>query len=307
MLSPANLNLNRMRKHLFLLTYFIAILPASFVFPQGLLKLSNPMRVISYNIRYDNPGDGENSWDNRKERVVSVIALHRPEIFCLQEALVHQLLFIDEALPSFAYYGIGRDDGVEAGEFAPVFYDTNRFISEDQGTFWLSETPGKAGSKSWYAGHTRIVSWVKLVDRSLGLPFYVFNTHFDHASQHAREQSALLVKKKIRQIAGGHPVILAGDFNTREGSVTYTTLTAENDSPVLSNATDVSASPHHGPTCSFVGFDFINVPGRIIDFIFVNPQVVVIRHAILPDNWDGVYPSDHLPVLVDVELNQKSE
>ncbi len=295
-----------MRNHLILLAWFVTFLPA-IVFPQGLLKLSSPMRVISYNIRYDNPGDGPNNWDNRKEKVVSVLALHRPDIFCLQEALVHQLEYIDEAFPSFAYYGIGRDDGMEAGEFAPVFFDTNRFNPEDQGTFWLSETPERDGSKSWYAGHTRIVSWIKLVDRNLGSSFYVFNTHFDHASQHAREQSAILLRKKIRQIAGGHPVILAGDFNTRQGSEAYNTLVGEEAPNVFSNAMEISKAPHHGPACSFVGFDFISVPGRIIDFIFVNPQVEVLRHAILTDNWDGVYPSDHLPVLVDIELNQKSK
>lgn len=292
-----------MKKNLYLPSIFFLFLSLTAV-PQDLLTINEPMRIISYNIRYDNPNDGDNSWKNRRERVVSILGLYDADIFCLQEALINQVEYLDEAFPAFDYYGVGRDDGKKQGEFSPVFYDAMRYKLLSSGTFWLSESPDVAGSKGWYAALPRIVSWVKLQDLHTGNNFFVFNTHFDHASQHAREQSALLIRRKINRIAGKAPVILAGDFNTRESTTAYNNLVQTPGSPVLINARDTSFYSHHGPNYSFVGFDFIGVPGRIIDFIFVNPQVTVIRHAILGDNWDGIFPSDHLPVLVEIEINQ---
>ena len=47
---------------------------------------------MTYNIRYDNSYDGINSWTegNRKEKVFTIINDANPDIFGVQEALVHQ-------------------------------------------------------------------------------------------------------------------------------------------------------------------------------------------------------------------------
>ena len=37
--------------------------------------------VISYNIRYDNPDDAPNNWDNRKEFLISQLNFYYPDVF----------------------------------------------------------------------------------------------------------------------------------------------------------------------------------------------------------------------------------
>jgi endonuclease/exonuclease/phosphatase family metal-dependent hydrolase len=269
---------------------------------QELLRIENPIRVVSYNVRFDNPGDRQHVWSNRSERVISILRLHQADIFCLQEPLLNQVEELEAAFPGFAWYGVGRDDGDKKGEFNPVFYNQSRFNLLDSGTFWLSETPEVPGSTAWFAKLPRIATWVKLIDRASGKQFFVFNTHLDHQSKQARENGAALILSRINEMTGDVPVVLAGDFNDNPGTAAYNAI-LDAASPIQFFDARLSARyPHHGPSFTFVGLDFMGVPGRIIDYIFVSPDIVVDFHAYLIDNWDGVYPSDHLPVLIEMKF-----
>ena len=73
------------------------------------------LKVMTYNIRYDNPGDSVNAWPNRIEKVSSLIRKHNPDIIGVQEALHHQLQDLIRILPDYSYVGVGRDDGKEKG------------------------------------------------------------------------------------------------------------------------------------------------------------------------------------------------
>jgi endonuclease/exonuclease/phosphatase family metal-dependent hydrolase len=289
------------RKNILILTIYLIFNGIS-ANAQGLLKINNPVRLMTYNVRLDTPDDLENVWANRKSRLFNVIRFNKADIFCLQEPLPNQINDLQQAFPDFSYYGVGREDGQTKGEYCPIFYDKRRFSALENGTFWLSETPEIPGSKGWYATLPRIVSWVKMEDFLTGLTFYLFNTHFDHSSQNARDQSAILLIKKIQEIATDAPIIITGDFNDGPSSKPYKTIIENTSGLELKDAVSVSEYPHHGPSFTFVGFDFIGVPGRIIDYIFVNDDVDVTWHATLTDNWDGVYPSDHLPVLIEFEI-----
>jgi len=284
------------------LTLFIALFLYFFSFSQELLTLRKSFQVMSYNIRLDNPADGPNAWSNRKTKVYSIIRLYKPDILGLQEPLPNQVNEIAAEFRNYNWYGVGREDGKEKGEFNPIFYNTNRFELMNSGTFWLSETPDIPGSKSWYALLPRICSWVKLKDRFTGDSLYAFNTHFDHGGDASRKESARLIQNKITEIAGSVPVVVTGDFNDDEKSDTYRILIDTNNPNRLINTMYNSKYPHHGGTFTFVGFDFIGIPGKIIDFIFVKVRVNVKFHAFLTDTWDGVYASDHIPVLAEIEL-----
>ena len=109
------------------------------------------LRVCSYNIRCNLQSngvfvDGENRWKFRKDRVASLLNLYALDLVGLQEVLLEQLRDLEERLPDFNWVGVGRDDGAEAGEFAPIFYRKSVLTLLDSGTFWLSETPNVAGS-----------------------------------------------------------------------------------------------------------------------------------------------------------------
>lgn len=256
-----------------------------------------PMNIITYNIRYNTPSDKENAWPNRRAEVMNLLKLHKADIFSVQEALYDQIMDLKDGMPGFDYVGVGRDDGNINGEFSAIYYNSNRYALIENGTFWLSETP-KVPSKSWDAALNRICTWARLKEKETRKTFYIFNTHFDHKGVKARKESALLILKKIDEISvRKDPVILTGDFN----------LTPEEKPLVLirqklKDARQISKTVPQGPVGTFNNFDFESKLENRIDYIFVNKLVDVKKYSVLTDSKDNHYPSDHLPVLVEVQL-----
>ncbi len=270
---------------------------------KGDVPRSEPIVVVSYNIRYDNPDDGVNAWPERRERVADLLAFHNADIAGLQEAERHQIEYLEERLRGFAWYGVGRNDGADSGEFVPVFYRTARFEKVEAGTFWLSTDPARPGSVGWDAAITRIVSWVQLRDRLNGSHFFVFNAHFDHVGEEARRESARLLKDSLRTRRRGYPALVLGDFNATPDSEAYRILTdARDDGGLLYDVRSHSALVH-GPAATFEGFEIGSVTPVRIDYIFVTPGVDVLRMGVLSDQVGGRYPSDHLPVLAEIVLS----
>lgn len=252
-------------------------------------------RIATFNIRWDNPGDEGNLWKDRLPHVVSLIQFHQIGLFGTQETLVHQLKQINEGL-GYLSIGVGRDDGKDKGEFSPIHYDPKRYQLEDSGTFWLSPTPDNPG-KGWDAALNRICTWGRFKSKE-GKRFYVFNVHYDHIGQQAREESSKLVASKIREInLEKLPVVWMGDFNVTPDNPAYATITAD---PSWVDARLVSKLPSYGPSGTFTGFDWDRMPDGIIDHIFVQGGIEVIRHGILTDNYGKKYPSDHFPVMVEL-------
>jgi endonuclease/exonuclease/phosphatase family metal-dependent hydrolase len=283
---------------------------------------AHSFRVMTFNIRYDNPGDGENGWVHRKAKVASVIRLHQADIAGLQEALKNQIDDLSARLPDYAWFGVGRQDGKELGEYTPIFYRRDRFELVEHRDFWLSETAENAGSKSWDAALPRIATWGKFKEKRSEQEFYLLNTHFDHLGVQARLESGKLLRLWTESHVKELPVIVIGDFNCLPASPPIQWLTCARDTvgeattnppvePVavscseclLCDAMQRTKQPHHGPTTTWNGFRQL-IPARKIDHIFVTDRVEVLQHAILTDHWDGRWPSDHLPVVAEVELKQ---
>jgi endonuclease/exonuclease/phosphatase family metal-dependent hydrolase len=260
---------------------------------------ASALRVMSFNLRYDNPGDGINAWPNRRDWVSSLIRFHGADVVGVQEALATMLRDMDTRLPGFARIGVGRRDGVSAGEFSAILYRTNRLAVQDSGTFWLSPTPAVVGSKGWDAAIERIATWARFRDRQNGCGFVVLNAHFDHMGETARQESARLIRRQLGVLAAGLPIVMTGDLNSTPSSTAYRALTRDTISeatPPLRDAFANSLTEHYGPTSTWNAFKAIE-PGQRIDYVLVSSTVTVISHGILPDSWDGRFPSDHLPVL----------
>ncbi len=254
------------------------------------------LRVLSYNIRYNNPNDGEHAWPNRKNRVAGLIQFHQADLIGMQEVLRNQIDDLERLLPEYAWTGVGRDDGEDAGEFSPIFYRVDRFELLGSGTFWLSETPEVVASKSWDAALTRIAHWARLLDLRTGQSIFFLNTHFDHRGEQARTQSAALIVQRVAQLASDDPVIVSGDFNVPPTAPAYAAMTS-----ALIDSRLVSLTSPYGPEGTFSGFTVGATPlEERIDYIFVDDSVVVERHGVLSDQWHGNYPSDHLPVLSEI-------
>jgi endonuclease/exonuclease/phosphatase family metal-dependent hydrolase len=258
---------------------------------------AQPIKVMTYNIRYDNTGDGVNQWANRKEKVANLIRKNDPDLIGLQEALIHQINDLLLLLPDYTFYGTGRDDGKEKGEFSCILIRHARFGVLRDSTIWLSETPGIPGSKGWDAQLPRVATWTELYDKETKKEILYVNTHFDHVGTLARTNSAVLINNlvvdfyKIKPIA----VIVSGDLNVQRDTEAFKVLSE----PKL--LMDSKPDGNNDPT--FCGFEVSNTKCTQIDYIFHSKETVVVGYNVLRDNDGKFFPSDHLPVLAELEFS----
>ncbi|MFP4038048.1 MAG: endonuclease/exonuclease/phosphatase family protein, partial [Desulfobacteraceae bacterium] len=98
------------------------------------------MRVITFNLRFENDRDGENAWDKRRELVAAVIERYRPDILCTQEGRWDQLTYLQERLPE---YEINAPDRVidDTTQYPTIFCRKDSFLIFGGDEFWLSRTP----------------------------------------------------------------------------------------------------------------------------------------------------------------------
>jgi len=257
--------------------------------------------TMSVNIRYDNPEDGPDAWPNRRAWLAETINAQAPDILGMQEVLLHQAEFLSAALPEHDWYGVGRDDGEQAGEFTPIFFRKDRFTELDHGTFWLSDTPEKAGSLGWDAGLPRICSWVGLREITTGKELFVFTTHLDYYGKQSRLEGAALIRRRIAEIAAQRSWILLGDFNAPPESDTWHKMTDPIDGlATAADAYTVSVTAPTGPQSTWNGFEAIE-PGRRIDYVFTSTDMKTLNFEILVDERDGHFSSDHQPVIAMLE------
>ena len=263
-----------------------------------------PLRVMTFNIRFNNPADGINAWSNRKTKVADVIRFHKADLIGVQEAQHNQLQDFEKMLPDFAWCGVGRD-GENKGEFSAILYRKSRFKLLETNTFWLSETPDKVGAKGWDANFPRIVTWAKFRDNQTKKTFYHFNTHFDHIGAKARSESSKLMLSLIPKIAQKFQFTVTGDFNATEDTDVYRILTGKEGAGnfKLLDARYISQNGHFGGVSTWNAFKELE-PNRKIDYVFVGEGVKVLEHGVLSDRWEGLWASDHLPVLAEIVLSK---
>jgi endonuclease/exonuclease/phosphatase family metal-dependent hydrolase len=262
------------------------------------------IKVMTLNVRYDNPRDSINAWPNRASQVCNFIISQKPDILGMQEVLWHQYEVLDSALQDYISTGVGRDDGAREGELNPVFFRKDRFDLVRTITFWLSATPEIPGSKGWGASLPRIVTWMELVEKTNHVHFFFFNTHFAHDSDSARIMSSKILLEEVSKIAVGFPFIITGDFNMLPTSTGYSILTGPAESvPLLRDSYIISERKPSGPAYTFNGFS--NEPGRgRIDYIFVKNGMKVLDHTTVIKKEKGIFLSDHWPVIATVSIKE---
>lgn len=263
------------------------------------LSYAQKMNVATFNIRMKTDSDVGNLWKDRYTHLTDLIKFHEFEIFGVQEAFKEQLNDMSAQLPDFKYIGVGRDDGADKGEHSSIFYDTKRFEVSKSGTFWLSPTDTEKPNKGWDAALPRICTWGIFKDKSNGKKFIFMNTHFDHVGIEARRESAKLILAKAKEFAKDLPLILTGDFNIDETNEAYFTLAK---SGVVQDVYDL-AKIKYEPNSSFNAWGKNIQEKARIDHIFITKPFTVRKYGILTDTYMGKFPSDHFPVIA--ELNWK--
>jgi endonuclease/exonuclease/phosphatase family metal-dependent hydrolase len=250
------------------------------------------LRVMSFNIRYGTASDGKDVWANRQELVVTVIKTFVPDLMGTQETLPFQANYINEQLPEYTYIGWSRDKGID-GEQCGIFVRTARFSIMESGQFWLSETPDEKFSKSWDSSLPRVVTWTRLKDKQSDNREFLFaNTHFDHRGTEARKQSAILLRRRLSEMAPKMPIIVTGDFNCDQESEPYRELLGEK---ALADSFRVLHPTRGEDEGTFHGFSGTPGPERI-DWILATEQFRPTKAEIDRTHTGGRYPSDHFPV-----------
>lgn len=260
------------------------------------------LKVITFNVRFDNPADGRQAWEFRRQAAGQLLRSLEADLIGTQEVLKNQLDDFLERLPGYGYLGVGRADGRTAGEYSAVFYRTDRLQAVKSGNFWLSQTPEVPGSRGWDAACERIVTWAIFREKSGDLELAFFNTHFDHVGQTARRESSLMLINRIRELAGNRPVILSGDFNAPADSEPIRIIL---DGGFMFDSRTL-AHEVVGPDWSFHGFGLVPEEKRqLIDFIFVSRQFEVLEYRNIFEPVNGTYHSDHNPILVKLRVNRR--
>lgn len=272
------------------LFYLVFILSAGLVSVQG-----QSFKAMSFNIRYDNPSDNENSWDNRKEEVVELLCVYNPGIVGIQEGLYNQVKYISDNTSKYAFIGVGRDDGHKKGEFTAIYYDSTRFKLVTNNTIWLSKTPEKV-SVGWDASMERICTYGHFIDIDAKKDIYIFNAHFDHLGSRSRKKSAKLILKTIHTLGiADSALIVMGDFNSLPSSKPIKVLLKELDDPVEKlKKSDI------GPPGTFNNFDPYIIPNSRIDYLLTSNLKIEGYKHINDKRKNQLCISDHLPVIAEV-------
>jgi endonuclease/exonuclease/phosphatase family metal-dependent hydrolase len=268
------------------------------------------LNIMSFNIRRGTARDGRNHWIYRRNLVREILDRYRPDVLGLQEAVDFQISEIREMLPGYKHVGIGNL-GHDKGLHNSIFYDADQFMLDQQGTFWLSDTPDIPRSKGWGNILPRICTWVRLIEKESRQAFYFYNTHLDHLSQRARKKSVILLIHRIYGRPFEDPFVLTGDFNARERSrpIQYlkgniplrikTKNTTLNPVPLVD--TFRVRYPDKQNTVTFHGFRKYFFRFRL-DYIFVPSSVRVLDAEIIELKWKKRYPSDHFPLFTHIGL-----
>lgn len=250
------------------------------------------LRVMSLNIRYPNPDDGPNRWEARAPILIATIRATDPDLIGTQELYRRQGDAIVGALPDWRWFGRDRY-GRHGDEHMGIFYRADRLRLVRHGDFWLSDTPDRVGSSAWGIDLPRMVNWGEFA-RTDGTRFVLFDTHFPHRDVDAvaRTRAAELLLARMQTIADGLPVIVTGDLNATADSDAYRRF-----ADVLTDAWE-TAPKREGPASTF--HDFTGTPDRRIDYVFVRGFVPVAAR-VATDQRGGRYPSDHFPLVVDLQ------
>jgi endonuclease/exonuclease/phosphatase family metal-dependent hydrolase len=258
------------------------------------------MQIMTFNLRFENDRDGENSWSFRKDLVIETIRESSPAILGTQEGTHRQLAYLREHLPQYRMQALGRfwDDTCQ---YPTLFFRADRFRLLEGGEFWLSRTPSIHRSKDWDSAFPRMTSYGLMEDLESAGVFWTAVTHLDHMGSEARLEQAKILADWLGERAG--PRILMGDFNEVPDSAVHQVLTSTKTGlrdtwQVLLRGEDKASMTHH---------NFEGVPQQCrMDWILVSGEFRVLDAVIVRSNREGRYPSDHFPYAVELDWGRDS-
>ena len=254
------------------------------------------MKVMTFNLRFENDFDGENSWHQRRGLVVEIINRYQPAVLGTQEGKWGQLKYLREQLPDYEVVMPGRTPDKKI-QSPTLFFRKAECSIEAGRDMWLSKTPDVYLSKSWDSAFPRMLSFAMIRIEKSYRKIIAAVTHLDNLGVEARFEQAKIISNWADQ--QGVPIILMGDFNDEPGSPAHQVLTLPKTMlcdtwEMVEGNEDKESFTHHG----FTGIPQLSR----MDWILVDPGFKVKAAHVIHDVFDGRYPSDHFPYLADIEL-----
>ncbi len=244
--------------------------------------------------------DGTQTWDKRMPLIKNFLRYHSVDICGSQELYKNQI----DGMRDMSEYGIFGVPSMPSREAAGIrnhnnviFYKKSRLKLLDSGTFWFSDTPEKE-SLGWGAKYARNCNWGKFLDRKTGAVFFYFNMHFHHIGENVRWESAKLLVKKVAKIAGESPFFASGDLNSDPSSRAIREIKS---SGFMVDARQICKTPPYGPDFTD-NYGYTGKRMSWIDWVFVSKSVEIKKFAVFAENIDGVWLSDHFPLLLTARI-----
>lgn len=220
----------------------------------------------------------------RFEAALTQIRQANPDLLGVQECSTFWYDFLCSKLGD-EYGVVGELNGESQKWRNAIFYRKDRFELVSTKTQWLSATPS-VSSRLTGENQYRILTYAVLKDIKTGATFAHCNTHMTIIEEVRQSQFKVLVRLLDKL---DYPIVLTGDFNTREGSEYYKAITDKG----LRSAHTMTSAYDPAPSCG----------SGVIDFCFIDPtRMGVISHEIYEEAVGGVEPSDHNAVVAKVRL-----
>lgn len=250
------------------------------------------MRLITSNIRFDNPADGKHDWQHRRECLAEKLLAFEPDLISTQEGRRPQLMDF-ESLLKFNMVRSHRK-WIEERMY-PTIYIGNKINISSSGDIWLSETPQIAGSSSFDSAFPRLCTWIKA--NKDGKNFMLVNVHLDHVKEETRTQQIKVLMNEVKKLRDNLPLIICGDFNsTPKGPIHNALLNSDLElyDPWMTRDNEEFSSHHK--------FDGDTSKGSRIDWFILDKKIKTTFIHIDQSCCDKTFPSDHFPVQIEIDF-----
>jgi endonuclease/exonuclease/phosphatase family metal-dependent hydrolase len=254
-------------------------------------------RIISSNIRFDNPKDKKHQWKFRKKILSKRIENFEPDLVATQEGRKPQINELNKLLTNLSLTDQHRD-WITERMYPCIFINKKRIKLIESGDFWLSKTPYVPGSKSFKSAFPRLCTWIKGIFIEVNRPFIFMNCHLDHIKSSTRKEQLKVLIEELKKINNSsYPIILAGDFNDSPYSDSRKMIDT-----LLPQLYDPWINFHLPEETSHHNFDGKNSNGSRIDWVLLDESLSALNIFMDKERETGIYPSDHFPIKIEFSV-----
>ncbi|MBT3979844.1 MAG: endonuclease/exonuclease/phosphatase family protein [Bacteriovoracaceae bacterium] len=255
------------------------------------------MKLITSNIRFDNPDDGSNGWDSRKSILADTLLSYSPTIIGTQEGRRPQLKELENLLGNLQLADTHRE-WIERRMYPGQFFSPSSVALLRATDVWLSDTPEIAGSKSFNSAFPRLCNIIEYITLADQKKFLICVVHLDHQLAQTRAEQARVLAEQLSKFNSENlPFAVMGDFNEGPDDEVHSLL-----HKMLPGIRDPWIEKKLAEQTTYHKFKGSYPEGKRIDWILLSNQFDVKSIEIDKHKSGDTFPSDHFPVRCEIEL-----